>query len=141
MVTPISGKPKNLEIENVQSLSFGSFVAGNGGSVTISTDGNRNADGGVVLIRSNQGSPAQFTVIGKRKKTYTVELPSNDFVSLTGPGTDMFINNFVSTPSGVGGDLGDGGSQALSVGGTLSVGSGQAPGSYSGTFSVTVSYN
>ncbi len=141
MVAPTSWAQENIAIENIQSLSFASFVAGSGGSVTVSTDGNRNAGGGVVLIRSSQGTAAQFTVSGDPNAAYTIQLPDNDFVSLTGPGTDMFINNFVSTPSDVEGKLGAGGSQALSVGGTLNVGSGQAPGSYSGTFSVTVSYN
>ena len=141
MVASTSWAQVSVAIENVQSLSFGSFVAGNGGSVTVSTNGNRNADGGVVLIRSSQGTAAQFTVSGDPNATYTIQLPGDDFVSLAGPGTDMFINNFISTPSGVKGQLGAGGSQALSVGGALNVGSNQAPGSYSGTFSVTVSYN
>jgi spore coat protein U-like protein len=131
----------SVAIRNVQSLSFGSFVAGDSGSVTVSTNGNRNAGGGVVLIRSSQGTAAQFAVNGDPNATYTIQLPGNDFVRLTGPGTDMFINNFLSSPSGVDGHLGVGGSQALSVGGTLNVSNDQAPGSYSGTFSVTVSYN
>jgi len=141
MVAPSSWAQESVAIDNVQSLSFGSFVAGSGGSVTVSTNGNRNADGGVVLIRSSQGTAAQFAVSGDPNATYTIQLPDNDFVSLTGPGNDMTINNFISTPSGAEGQLGAGGSQALSVGGTLNVGSDQAHGSYCGTFSVTVSYN
>jgi hypothetical protein len=141
MVAPAGWAQESVAINSVQGLSFGRFVAGSGGSVTVSTDGNRNAGGGVLLIRSGQGSAAQFTVSGDSDATYTIQLPGNDFVSLTGSGTDMFINNFTSTPSGAEGQLGAGGSQALSVGGTLNVGSGQAPGDYSGTFSVTVSYN
>ncbi|MEX0604489.1 MAG: DUF4402 domain-containing protein [Marinobacter sp.] len=141
MVTPSSWALLDIAIENVQSLSFGNFVAGTGGSVTISTSGNRNAGGGVILIPSAQGTAAQFTVSGDPDATYTIQLPGNDFVSLTGPGIDMPVNNFTSSPSGVGGQLGAGGSQDMSVGGTLSVGSDQAPGSYSGTFSVTVNYN
>ena len=141
MVAPTSWAQVSVAIDNVQSLSFGRFAAGSGGSVTVSTNGNRNAGGGVALIRSSQGTAAQFTVSGDPNATYTIQLPDNDFVSLTGPGIGMFINNFLSTPSGVGGQLGADGSQPLSVGGTLNVGSGQAPGSYSGTFSVTVSYN
>ena len=140
MVAPTSWALVNIAIENVQNLSFGSFVAGNGGSVTVSTTGNRSA-GGVVLIPSSQGTAAQFTVSGDLNATYTIQLPVNDVVSLTGPGNGMFVNTFTSTPSGAGGNLGAGGSQALSVGGTLNVGSDQAPGSYSSTFSVTVSYN
>ncbi len=53
----------------------------------------------------------------------------------------MVINDFVSSPSGASGQLGAGGSQTLSVGGALSVGSGQAPGDYSGSLTVTVNYN
>lgn len=139
-MAPSSGAVANIAIENIQSLSFGSFVADNGGSVTVSATGNRNAGGSVVLIPS-QGIAAQFTVSGEPNATYTIQLPGNDVVSLTGPGIDMFVNNFTSTPSGVGGQLGAGGSQTLSVGGTLNVGSDQAPGSYSGPFSVTVNYN
>lgn len=131
----------NIAIENTQALSFGSFVAGNGGSVTVSTSGKRSAGGGVMLIPSSQGAAAQFTVSGDPNATYTIQLPGNDFVKLTGPGADMLINDFTSTPSGAGGQLGAGGSQTLSVGGTLSVGSDQVPGDYSGTFSVTVNYN
>ena len=141
MVAPTSLAQVSVAIKNVQTLSFGSFVAGNGGSVTVSTTGKRSAGGGVVLIPSSLGTAAQFTVSGDPNATYTIQLPGNDFVSLTGPGIDMFVNNFTSTPSGVEGQLGAGGSQALSVGGTLNVGSDQAHGSYSGTFSVIVSYN
>jgi spore coat protein U-like protein len=141
MVAPTSWALVNIAIENVQNLSFGSFVAGNGGSVTVSANGNRSAGGGVVLIPSSLGTAAQFTVSGDPNATYTIQLPVNDVVSLTGPGNGMFVNTFTSTPSGAGGNLGAGGSQALSVGGTLNVGSDQAPGSYSSTFSVTVSYN
>ena len=129
-----------ISIENIQNLSFGRFVAGNGGSVTVSTDGSRSADG-IVLIPSSQVTAAQFTVRGDPNATYSIQLPGNDLVSLTGTGIDMFINNFISTPSGVGGQLEAGGSQALSVGGTLKVGRGQAAGGYSGSFSVTVDYN
>lgn len=131
----------NIAIENTQALSFGSFVAGNGGSVTVSTSGGRSAGGGVMLIPSSQGTAAQFTISGDANATYTIELPGNGFVTLTGSGADMLINDFTSTPSGAGGQLDGGGSQILSVGGTLSVGSDQVPGAYSGSFSVTVNYN
>lgn len=141
LVAPTSWALLDITIENTRALSFGSFVAGNGGSVTVDTNGNRNAGGDVVLVPSSPGAHAQFTISGDPNTTYTIQLPGNDVVSLTGPGMDMFVNDFTSTPTGAGGQLGAGGSQVLSVGGTLDVGSGQAPGSYSGSFSVTVNYN
>ncbi|MBL3555309.1 MULTISPECIES: DUF4402 domain-containing protein [Marinobacter] len=130
-----------MTIQNSQELSFGSFVAGSGGTVTISTSGARSATGGVLLIPSSAGAAAQFTVAGDANATYTIQLPGNDFVKLAGPGVDMTINDFTSSPSGTGGQLDAGGSQTLSIGGTLFISGDQAPGDYSGTFSVTVDYN
>ena len=130
-----------MAIQNNQELSFGSFVAGSGGSVTVSTSGARSASGGVLLIPSSAGAAAQFTVSGDANATYTIQLPGNDFVKLSGPGGDMFINEFTGSPSGAAGQLSAGGSQSLSVGGTLNVASGQSPGEYSGSFTVTVDYN
>jgi hypothetical protein len=141
MVAPSSWALLDIAIENTQALSFGSFVAGNGGSVTVSTSGARTVSGDVLLFPSSQGLAAEFTVTGDTSATYTIQLPGNDFVKLSGPGVDMVINDFTSNPSGAGGQLGVGGSQTLSVGGTLIVGSDQAPGDYSGSFSVTVNYN
>lgn len=138
---PSSWALLEIAIENTQALSFGSFVAGSGGSVAISTSGARSASGDVYLFPSSEGTAAQFTVSGDPNATYTIQLPGNDFVKLTGPGADMGINDFVSSPSGTGGQLSATGSQTLSVGGTLSVGSGQTPGDYSGSFTVTVNYN
>lgn len=140
MAVPAS-RALEMAIQNSQALSFGAFVAGSGGSVTVSTSGARSASGGVLLIPSSEGSAAQFTVSGDANATYTIQLPGNDFVKLAGPGVDMTINDFTSSPSEAGGQLGTGGSQTLSVGGALSTGSDQAPGDYSGSFSVTVNYN
>ena len=95
----------------------------------------------MLLIPSSAGAAAQFTVSGDANATYTVQLPGNDFVKLTGPGGDMLINDFVSSPSGAGGQLSAGGSQTLLVGATLNVASGQVAGQYSGSFSVIVDYN
>ena len=147
MVPASSWAAQPIGIENTEGLSFGSFVAGSGGSVTVNTaDGIRTVTGGVMLMPSSQGRPAQFTVTGQPNQTYTIQLPGNNFVKLTGPGNDMLINDFTSTPSGANGKINPQGvngkkSQALSVGGTLDVGGGQASGSYSGSFSVTVDYN
>lgn len=130
-----------IAIQNTQSLAFGSFVAGVGGTVAVDTNDMRSASGDVMLIPSSAGQAAKFTVTGDPNATYTIELPANDFVKLTGPGADMVINDFTSTPSEAGGQLSAGGSQTLSVGAALQVGSGQTAGQYSGSFMVIVNYN
>lgn len=130
-----------ISISNTQGLAFGDFVAESTGSVTVGTEGARSATGGVFLIPSSQGLPARFTISGSAYATYTIQLPPNDTVKLTGPGIDMTVNNFVSSPSGAGGQLDASGAQTLNVGATLLVGSGQASGDYTGSFSVIVEYN
>ncbi|SDM97792.1 DUF4402 domain-containing protein [Vreelandella arcis] len=135
------GLAQDIVIQNTRGLSFGNFVAGNGGSVAVSPNGLRTAGGEVLLLRSGEGFAAEFTVTGDTEATYTTQLPGNDFVTLTGPGSDMVINDFTGAPSGAGGQLSAGGSQALTVGGTLNVGIAQTPGDYTGSFSVIVNYN
>lgn len=132
---------QDIAISSNQPMSFGSFVAGTGGIVVVSTSGARSISGDVYLIPSSEGAAAQFSVSGDPDTTYTIQLPGNNVVKLTGPGADMVINDFVSTPAGAGGQLGGSGSQTLSVGAALNVNSDQAPGNYSGDFTVTVHYN
>jgi len=140
LTLPILSRAADIAVTNIGPLGFGSFAAGSGGSVTVSTSGMCSAGGSVIVILSNC-SAAEFTVTGDPNFTYLIELPANDFVTLSGPGSDMTITNFVSNPAGASGLLGAGGAQNLSVGGTLNVGSNQSPGSYSGSFSVIVNYN
>jgi hypothetical protein len=130
-----------IAIGNTQSLSFGSFVVGSGGSVTISTSGGRSATGGITLIPSSAGAAARFSVTGDPGMTYSISLPLDGEAALSnGAGQSMPLNAFASDPSGIG-LLGLDGSQTLSVGATLNVDAGQAVGAYSGSFSVTVNYN
>lgn len=130
-----------LSVSNTQGIAFGAFAAGAGGSVVIAPAGTRSATGGVVLISSNTGAAAQFTVSGDPAFTYAITLPADGTVSLSdGAGHSMSVNSFTSSPA-VTGQLSAGGSQQLSVGATLNVGNNQAAAGYSGSFIVTVDYN
>jgi hypothetical protein len=127
-----------IAISNTQPLAFGKFAAGSGGSVTVSAAGARSAGGGVVLV-SSVSSAAQFSVSGDPNLTYSITLPANGAVVLSSGANTMALSNFSSSPSV--GQLSAGGTQTLTVGATLTVGSSQATGSYSGSFDVTVNYN
>lgn len=130
-----------IAISPTQSLSFGSFVAGSGGSVTvIANPVSRSAGGGVLLLPSGSWSVASFSVTGDPSMTYAISLPANGMVALTSGAHNMAVNNFTSSPASSG-QLGGGGSQTLVVGATLSVAADQPNGSYSGSFTVTVDYN
>lgn len=140
-IAPVVAAQEPITIGNTRSLSFGSFVAGTGGTVILSPQGQRSITGSVTVLPSAPGHSAEFTVSGDPDATYFIDLPSDFSIMLTGPGSDMPLTSFTSEPLGAGGQLGSGGAQVLSVGATLEVGSGQASGDYSGSFSVIVNYN
>lgn len=140
MTVPVSRA--DIAISNTQNLAFGSFVAGSGGTITVNNSDMRSTSGGVMLIPISEGTAARFTVSGDPNTTYAIQLPADNFVTLTGPGTDMVINNFTSNPSAeASGQIGAGGTQILSVGATLNVQTNQSAGEYTGSFTVIVDYN
>lgn len=131
-----------ISIDKVTDLQFGKIIAGStAGQVQIQTDGSRTiAAGDVVLF--NQGSDHQaaaFKTIGSPNATYSLSFPSS--VSLTGPtGSDpMTIEGFVHSANGT--LDASTGEETFNVGATLNVGANQAPGQYTGTFTVTAAYN
>ena len=139
----------SFAIVNNDSLTFGAFVVGSGGTVTINaSSGARSASGGVMLMNSPYRE-ARFTVScvadgGADTCTstsyYSID-PVAD-ISLTSGAHSLSVNNFsvysVNTATSSGQLFG--GSDSLKVGATLTVGNNQAPGSYSGSFSVIVVY-
>ena len=133
VVTPIA-ITKNLD------MLFGKFIAGTGGSVVLGTDGSRAATSGVMLFtQGSSQNAASFAVSGEGSYTYGITLPPNNVSLSDGASHTMTVGSFVSNPSGTG--ILTAGAQTLLVGGTLTVSSAQAPGNYTGSFSVSVDYN
>ena len=126
-------------VSTLSNLSFGSFVAGSGGTLAIGPTGVRSATGSVVAVgQASTYGAASFRVSGTANASYTITLPANGTVVLSDGTHTMALNNFVSSPPN--GLLSGGGSQLIQVGATLTVGSGQPAGNYTGTFNVTVNY-
>lgn len=124
------------------SLQFGEFAAetgGTGGTVVIGHDGARSFTGDVMLIPTDAGQAASFDVTGDSTYSYAITLPENGTVTLISGENTMAVNDFVSS-AGATSTLSDG-SDSFTVGATLTVGAGQVPASYTGTFDVTVEYN
>lgn len=121
-------------------LSFGSFVANTGGSIAVNAASGRSKTGGLFLMPRDTGAAAQFTVSGTADAVYAITLPADGTVFLSSGSHRMAINGFTSSPS-VTGKLSLGGTQPLSIGATLTVDSAQTPGSYAGSFPVTLNYN
>lgn len=132
---------RTLKVDQVRSLNFGGIGMSGGNSVVgISANtGLRSVISGVSGIQlgaSRPGNPAEFSITGQPNTTIKVTLPSS--TTLTGPGAAMTVNNFAAdttTPT-----LDNAGNLSLKVGARLNIGTNQAPGTYKGTYTVTVSY-
>jgi len=113
-------------------------AGGSLGTVVMTPAGARSATGGTTLGNAGGAAAAAFNVTGQGNATYSITLPAS--TTVTSGANSMTVDTFTSNPSGTG-TLSAGGSQALTVGATLHVGASQATGTYTGTFSVTVTYN
>lgn len=135
----LAAAPLHAQTATSTALSFGSFTAGAGGTITVNASGGRSKTGSVVL--SNQGavaSPAQFTVTGTNGATFTTTLPGDGIVQLSDGTHTMSVDLFTISPA-LQNTL-SGGTAMISVGATLTVNSGQAPGNYTGSFNITLEY-
>ena len=139
-----------LTITSATALSFGSFVAGSGGTVTISsvapytrtsTSLVPGTGTSLNLVASNQGSVSNISISGIEGTTYTVTLPTMPTTlssSLGGATMKMTIltTNLVDKK----GTIPSSGAQTFQIGGTLEVAANQLSGTYSATLPITISY-
>lgn len=130
---------QQLSLSNTRGLDFGRFVAGSGGTVIVSPAGLRSRTGAVVLLTSPNATSASFTAsrTSGNKTAVIISLPANGSTRLSSGANSMAVNSFVSTPASTGSVQTP---MTLSVGATLTVGPNQAPGTYTGSFTVTVNY-
>jgi hypothetical protein len=117
------------------SLNFGRFTVGSSGTVSVPNTGGASTSGGVTFIGASTTALDRFTAFGD----------SNRLIAITtGNGTvtaGANVMSFTTTPMLPAGYIPAGGSGYFTVGGTLSVNAGQAPGSYAGSYTVNVNYN
>lgn len=137
-----------LSFFKVADLDFGSIIAsGAAGTVRIAPDGARTRTGGVTLA-GNDGEAARFAGLGTPNRQVNISLGANQ-IWITGPGQRMRVRDFEigSTPTTalsttplrfrIDSALGN---YNFPVGATLEVHANQAPGDYSGTFTITLNY-
>ncbi|WP_068075831.1 DUF4402 domain-containing protein [Novosphingobium lentum] len=118
------------------SLNFGTVTAGTGGTVVVSQAGGGSVTGDVGTVAGNSNSADAFTVTGDLIRAFNISTSTGNTVSTGGalPSTMAFSLSAPSTGALLLGTY------ALNVGGTLTVGAAQAAGSYSGSYTVTVTY-
>lgn len=136
-----------IAIAKTSDLVFGKLAVGAvGGNVAISTADVVSISGAGTTVTQPPGSTgnpasAVFGVTGEAGFTYAITLPTDGAVTISdGASHTMAVNGFVSNP-GTTGTLSGAGTDTLKVGATLVVGNNQVPGTYTGSFNVTVSYN
>lgn len=135
----------NMVLTAGQSLNFGKIIGSvGGGTVTVSTAGGITASGvtptgGTVTAATFTGTDPGVNepVNGCTAWTVTVVVGT---ATLTGPGTSMTVNVMTDsvTENGIG--LWDYNTVPIYVGGTLNVNGNQVAGSYTGTYSITITY-
>lgn len=128
----------NLEGED---LDFGTLAADGNFGGTITVDAGDTGSGSTADIPYHDGvfQAAGFEITGgysgEESLSYSVELPTS--VTISNNTETMTVDNFTSNLSNNSGTI-SGGSDTFYVGATLNVNEAQEPGSYSGTFDVTV---
>lgn len=131
------------------NLDFGTVIRGTtAGTVTITPTGTRTQTGGVTLANGGGHKPASFAGQGTFLQRVEISMGANS-IFLNGPGAPMQVRDFVigSTPTAV---LTTtplsfriaalNGVFSFPIGATLDVGANQAPGVYSGNWSITLNY-
>lgn len=116
------------------ALSFGTLTAGTGGTVTISTGSVRTVGGDVSGITGVAPAADAFTVTGDANRSFAITTGGG---SVTNGGNSMAFTTTAAPTASLSGS----GTASFRVGGTLTVGANQAPGSYTGTYNATVTYN
>jgi len=137
-----------LSFFRVQDLHMGDIVpSAAAGTVRLRPDGTRTATGGVTLAGTSH-QPARFAGLGRQNQQVTITLAANS-IQLTGPGAAMTLSDLEigSTPTAILSTKKTdftisqpGGNYNFPVGGTLAVNANQAPGSYTGQFTITLDY-
>jgi hypothetical protein len=125
-------------------LNFGRFSPETaGGEVQITPQGGRLANGTVILV-SGTHNPASFYITGESDATFSIALPTAVTITNLNNSKTMHVTDWSSTPpAGIGVGSLHGGSQIVSVGATLKVGTinDNPTGIYEGTYTVTFGYN
>jgi hypothetical protein len=117
------------------AIHFGKIAAIHG-TVTVNPNSTYSSTPDMIVDPTGIGA-AHFNVTGEAGLNYNIALVSNS-TSIddgAGPGAPMNVALNLGSTSG---SIGDGG---FDVGGVLSVATGQAPGTYTGSFQVQVQYN
>jgi hypothetical protein len=127
-------------------LAFGKIVRPSTGTGTVAVDnatGARTVTGtGAIGLSSPTPTRASYTVSGEGGQVFTLSFPTS--FQMTGPGPALTVTLNPTTPSGsktLSSTLGSAGTLAFQMGGSFPISSTTTTGAYSGSYTVSVTYN
>lgn len=134
----------------VQDLHFGDFLAGNTAQslVRLLPNGTRIRDSGNAVLLNNNHQPARFAGQGRRNQVVLISIDATP-IFLTGPGAPMRVDRFEigSTPTAILTTTprsftitSANGAYNFPVGARLRINANQAPGVYTGQFTINLDY-
>ena len=128
-----------IDITKSVDLAFGNIIAsGTAGTVTVDLADGRTYTGGADFPTvSGTVSSAEFTVTGFTGSVYSITLPADNAIKLSGAGDDMNLTGFNHNAT----EVLTTGTETFQVGATLNVNADQLAGEYTNTFDVIVNYN
>ena len=118
------------------ALNFGSFTAGAGGTVAINPAGAATFTGPTQVTGSAPTADG-FTVAGDPNRSFSITLGTGTITDAAG---DTMAFTTIVPSNATSGTLNGTGTGAFTVGGTLTVASGQHTGSYAGSYPLTITY-
>ena len=133
-----------IALSKSTDLNFGTIVKPLSGTATvaIAAGGGRTVTGTTAVNSVNNApSAASFSIQGEGGSAYSVSVPGS-FTMATSGGSSLTVTTVSNSTGGtLSGNIGSSASASFGVGGTINIDTGTASGAYSGTFTVTASYN
>ena len=143
----------DLSVTKVSDMDFGDIAENGGGTIVMVPTPNPSCNVTGAIVHTGACQPAVFGGSGDFGRIVRIKKPPSATLTLTGPRADMEISAMtingspeltqiqqtpgysrfiINSPSGI---------FTFRVGGTLTVGANQTPGTYTGTFQIDIQYN
>jgi hypothetical protein len=116
------------------ALNFGKITVGAGGTVVVTSGGSGSVTGDVGFVPGSTNAADAFSLTGDNSRNFGITTTSGTITN----GTKTM--NFTTAASSATGTTSSTGTYSFTVGGTLTVTGTETPGSYTGTYNATVTY-
>jgi hydroxyethylthiazole kinase-like sugar kinase family protein len=116
------------------ALNFGKITVGAGGTVVVASGGAGSVTGDVGFVPGSTNAADQFSLTGDNSRNFGITTTGG---TITNGSKTM---TFITAASSGSGTTSTTGTYSFTVGGTLTVTGTETPGSYTGTYNATVTY-